>query len=252
MIGGGAVTQKGNSIMERNLARWRVPKRLWQEVKFAGATVLLLIFVGFRLLLPSISNGYVNRGSENYVAGRLDSAESQYLRAISLNPDNILAHYSLGAVYERLGDEEGAREKYKLAIAGGVDLAYKKLAKLEILAKNYTIASDLLLDGIPFAQDDVVKYEMLTNLGWARFELERYKEARERLATAIELEKRLDQKYWLMAPHCLMAKTLEKLNEEKAALEFWQNCIDVKHFRGVNNPEEDKWIYEAKQRLKLL
>lgn len=249
LAAGGALTKPGKLAVERTLRNCGFPKRTWQLAKFIAASLLLGVFVGFRLSLPRLARVYVNQGTQDYAAGQLNSAESQYLRAISLNPDNILAHYSLGAVYERLGKLDAAREKYSTAVAGGLDLAHYKLARLDILAENYNSAADLLFEGLRLAEDNVARYDIFSDLGWLRWEQTYYEEAKEHLEAAIALEQQIDQRYWKPSVHCLMAKTLEALDEGQTAIPFWENCLAYP--KGESHPREDEWIYEAKQRLDL-
>ena len=252
LAGGGALTKTGQSVIEGTLKRWQIPKHYWQESKFGAASLLLLFFVGFRLSLPRIAVVYNNTGYQDYQAGRLDSAESQYKRAIKLDPDYTEAHYNLGLLYEDLQDFKRARTEYSVAVQSGFFPAHNNLARLHILSKNYPAAVNLLLKGIFLLENDnqftqgkpLVRYSLYKNLGWARLNQSRYEDAKDALKEAIAI-KAIPQQ---ASAHCLLAQALEQLEEDKKALEAWINCD--KYPRNPDAPEEDEWIHQAKQRLK--
>lgn len=259
LIGGGSITKKGQIVVDRTLTQWKVPKRLWQEVKFGGATVLLLLFVGFRLSLPRISVRYNNSAIEDYLVGNLDSAESKLKRALELNPGYVRAHYNLGVVYEDLGKREEAQVQYNLAVAGAFVPAYNNQARLSILFGNYATAVNLLEKGIALAKindtdenpendtSPVVEHDLWKNLGWARYEQGYYFDAEESLKTAIEVADISNDLQQEAAPHCLLAQTYERLEEHKNAQISWQGCL--KFPRNPDNAEEDGWQKMAQERL---
>ena len=244
LTAGSALTKTGQQAIERILTSLDVPKRFHQEVKLVLAALLVLGLVAFRLSLPRIAGFYNNRGIENYVAGRLSSAQHDFNRALKLNPDYVQAHYNLGSLYEDLQDLENAHTEYKIAVVGGLDAAYNNLARLYILEGNYTAAVSLLLDGLGLAQDGEVKYDMLKNLGWARLGQERYAEADVYLQEAIGLAS--DK-----APaHCLLAQVLQGQEATtRALMDEWKNCL---RYASSYNPDEDAWIGLARQRLESL
>lgn len=259
LMGGGAITQKGQAIVNSTLIRWKVPKRLWQEVKFGAATVLLLMFVGFRLSLPTIAVRYNNSALKDIVAGNLDGAESKLKRALELNPTYTRAHYNLAGVYEYLGKIKEAKIQYNLAVAGGFVPAYNNQARLYILSKDYANAVNLLTRGIALAKsndtdksprndtDPVVEHDLWKNLGWARFKQGYPADAKESLKTAIVIADRHDDLEQEAAPHCLLAQTYEELGKQADTKVAWQACLS--YARNPNNPEEDEWQQMARKRL---
>jgi tetratricopeptide (TPR) repeat protein len=239
---GGALTGAGRKGVERILQGLNIPRRSWQVVRVGLAMVLLLGLLGFRLSLPQIAVSYNNRGLQNYLSGRLDSAQFDYSRALKLNPDYVEAHYNLGLLYEDLQDFDRARAEYQIAVQGGLDAAYNNLARLHILGEDYSASVSLLLTGLELAQEDQVKCDMLKNLGWARLGQARYSEAEIYLRAAIELA--TDE-----APaHCLLAQVLDGLGDATGALLEWENCL---RFADARNADEDAWIGLARQRIEM-
>ena len=183
------------------------------------------------------------RGLEKYIAGEWAIAQSKFERAIGLNPDDAEAHYNLGRLYEKLQDLDQAKAQYRLALRGGLDVAYNALARLSIQNKKYPEAVSLLLKGLEIVpkEDDQVRYALLKNLGWARLKQQRYAEAESNLREAI----RLDQKR--ASAHCLLAQVLEeRKGAPKSALKEWEICL---RYANPRYPEEDIWIGMAQERI---
>ena len=238
LAAGGALTLAGQEAIKRVLSSLNVPTYHWQEAKLALAVLLLGILVSLRLSLPGIAIWYNNHGLQNYGAGRLTSAQFDYLRAIKLNPDYPEAHYNLGFLYEDLQQIEEAKGEYLAAVQGRLDAAYNNLARLYILDKNYIAAVPLLKQGLLLTNDDAVKYDLHKNLGWARLGQARYEEAIAELQAAIALAPN-------QAPaHCLLAQVLESQGND--AKPEWEICL---RFADSSRPDEDMWIGLARQRL---
>lgn len=240
LAAGGVLTQAGREIVEFILTNLKIPKRLWQGAKLSFAVLLLLGLVAFRLSLPRLAVFYNNRGLDNYLAGRLTSAQLDYTRAIQLNSDYAEAHYNLGLLYEDMQDFDQARKEYRIAAQGGLHTAYNNLARLYILDGNDSAAVSLLLTVLDPVREEMVRYDMLKNLGWARLGQARYAEAEMHLRSAINLAS--DQ-----APaHCLLAQALEGEGDTAGAMAEWEYCLK---YAAGNNPDEDTWIGIARKRF---
>ena len=230
LAAGGALTTAGRKLTDRFLRSFGVPVRFLQEAKAVVAVLILLGLIGFRLSLPDIARFYNNRGVAQHQAGRLTTALRDFLRALSLDPNYIAAHYNLGLVYEDMGDFDEAAVQYRFATQGDFDLAFINLARLYILDGAYSQAASLLEVRLLQAEEADVRYDMLKNLAWARIDQERYAEALTRLQEALELRSEL-------APaHCLMAQALEGLNRTDEAMSAWEDCLA---YASVFRPDED-------------
>ena len=256
LASGGALSQTGQKAVEGTLKQWRVPKYWWQEAKFGAAGLLLLFFIGFRLYLPQIAVKYNNFGFQDYQKGQLDSAESKYKRAIELNPNYTQVHYNLGILYEDLQDLKQAQTQYSLAIQSGFPPANNNLARLYILSKKVPVAVNLLFKGIYQLENEpkfqkikgkeLIQYSLWKNLGWARLKQERYQEAKDALETAITIENIPKQ----ASAYCLLSQVLEKLDSNQKA--FQEALVDCLQYPiNPHNPEEDEWVYQAQQKLKI-
>ena len=236
LAAGGALTNLGRHLLERVQVKRKFPSFFG----FILATLLLSIFLVFGLSLPTIAIVYNNRGLDHYNAGRLTSAEYDYLRALSLNSDYVEAHYNLGLLYEDLQDYSRARDQYEEARQGDLDAAYNNLARLKIRDAEFSAAVALLLDGLSLTEDETVRYDMLKNLGWARLQQGRLTEARVHLEEAVELEPRN------AAAHCLLAQVYDALVDLEMGHAEWERCLQ---YASSNNPDEDAWIGLARRAL---
>lgn len=245
------LTSNGAEGFRKFLAWLRVPAWLREEAQFVSTLILLIGLVGFWFwLLPALSDWYNKRGLAAYADGRLSQAASDYQRAIALNAENTKARFNLGNVYEDWQEFDSARKEYLLAVQGKEPEAYNNLARLYILDKKYPQAVTLLRAGIklepPF---DEVKYSLFKNLGWVRFEQQRYEEAQHALQVAIGFANRSESKSYISSPasaHCLLAQVLER-QRQPGTTQHWRQCSQLQ----VANPEEDGWVHLAEKKLKL-
>ncbi|AOW98666.1 hypothetical protein BJP34_03700 [Moorena producens PAL-8-15-08-1] len=246
LAGRSALTKPGQESIKRALTRLNIPNYLWEEVSCGIAFSLFIISVTFRLSLPEIAVFYKNIG-DRYIFDensppQFAAAISSYKRALVLNPDYVEPHYKLGVVYEKLQDKEKAIAQYKIALQDDIDRAYNNLGRMYITNKKYYQASSLLLRGLDLTKKDKVRYNLLTNLGWARLKQNRYAEAKRRLQDAITLDKEKAPAY------CLLAQVLEETGDNNTAIimKNWESCLG---YASSYNIDQDKWIDQARQRL---
>jgi tetratricopeptide (TPR) repeat protein len=241
LAAGGALTKTGQETIERLLISLNIPKHFQNEVKFGFALLLFLCLFSFRFSLPKIAIFYYNQGEQNYKANRLASAQSNYSRAIKLNPEDLKTHYELGQIYERLQDFDRARAEYQIAVQGDFGKGYNNLARLYILDKKYTAAIALLKEAqlqTKDNQDEELQYGLLKNLGWALLEQKGYEDAEDNLRQAINLASDRAPAY------CLMAQIRERQNDKEKALLEWKKCTQ---YSTYYNADEYLWIIMAQQ-----
>lgn len=239
LAAGGVLTKAGRQAVERTLQKLNIKPHYWQEIQVVLALGLVLGFLVFRLSLPRVAVSYYERGLESYVAGNLTSARASFERAIALFPDYDAAHFQLGRLHEELQDLASARAQYRIAMQGNYPAAFNQLARLHIRSGDNETAVLFLLNGLTFATEPNLLYEMHKNLGWARLGQERYPEARSHLQTAIELKPEQAPAY------CLLAQVLEQDERLTEALPYWRTCLQ---YADGRQPDEDAWIHLARQR----
>lgn len=245
------LTDSGLEGFKQFLKKWGVPKRAQEQAQFITNLGLFIFLLGLWFLLPTISDWYNKRGLKDYLDGKLGSATQNYQRAISLNADNVEAHFNLGNLYEDLQEFDSARKEYLIAVQRQLPEAHNNLARLNIQDKKYPQAAALLQQGLLNAQnaEPEVKYSLFKNLGWVRFEQKRDTEAQNALQAAIGIASNPDVEKYIMSPgsaHCLMAQVLERSNQPKDALSEWQQCQNL---GNRLNPDEDTWLHLAQEKL---
>jgi tetratricopeptide (TPR) repeat protein len=129
LTAGGALTKTEQEAGKLFFRKINLPEQSWQEIGVGLSWLLMLGLFGVRLeLLPVLATKYSNWGWHQYRKGDLSSAEEDYQRALSLNPDNEEAHFRLGLLYEDLQNFDSARTEYRLAMQGGNQPAINNLA----------------------------------------------------------------------------------------------------------------------------
>jgi tetratricopeptide (TPR) repeat protein len=244
------LTKAGQEGFDKLLEKLSIPKQYREEAKLASALLLSGILISIWFCLPLISNFYNRNGLKNYNERNLGEAEQDYLKAISLNADNMEAHYNLGNLYEEWQDLEKAKKEYQLAVAGNFPDAYNNLARLYIQEKKYPQTATLLSKGLLLAKEQnslpEVRYSLFKNLGWVRLEQGRYEEAQQALQTALGIANNLEAaKLKPSAAHCLLAQVLDK-QKQPTALEQWQKCCQL---GSRLNPDEDTWLHLSQEKL---
>ncbi len=252
LTAGGALTLVGREAGERLFRRFNIPTLYWQEIGAGLSGLLLLGLFGFRVsLLPILASRYSNWGWLHYRQGDLSSAEENYQRALSLNPDHALAHFRLGLLNEDLQKLDSARTEYLLAMQGGNQPAINNLARLYILSKKDPAAVSLITSArARFAAQNQsfepdTEYALLKNLGWARLNQKDYDEARTQLEEAMNLLPKTTPENQNRADiYCLLAQVKEAQKEE--AEQEWNQCNSK---ANILYPEEDRWRQQAQQRI---
>jgi len=256
------LTKAGQDGFEDLLKTTKVPSHWQEEAKLSATGLLSLMLLGLWLSLPAISNFYNRLGVANAEAGRLGSAQQNYQRAIALNPDNVDAHYNLGTLYENLQQFDQAQTQYAIALQGDVPQAYNNLGRLYLLPAQADpgAAVALLSAGLEvLVQQEAelkteeeffsTQYNLYKNLGWARLQQGRYKEAAFPLQAAIGVTQHPEAAAEIANPasaHCLLAQVEAQQGNQTAALKSWAECYRL---RKSTNPDEDLWGFQACQQL---
>lgn len=222
-----------------------------KEYKWA----LLLMISGYLVIhwfiFPLFSNIYNSKGLNNYHEKKFKEAKQDYLKAISLNADNIEAHYNLGNLYEDWQELEKAKKEYQIAVAGNLPDAYNNLGRLYIQEKKYPEAVNLLVKGLLLTKEKnsypEVRYKLFKNLSWVRFEQGRYEDARLTLQAAIGISTNPEAANYINpgSAHCLLAQVLDK-QKQPTALEQWQKCCQLGSWLNL---DEDPWLHLSQEKL---
>ena len=267
------LTETGKKGFDKLLERLKIAQHFHEEAKLGSSLLMTGLLLVIWLKLPSISNIYKQEGKQAQDNQKLALAEEKYLKAIELDSDNLDAYYKLATLYEELQDFANAKKQYLIAAKGGYLDAYNNLAYWYIRENKNEEAVELLNQGLKVLAKKESNWEQLTekeklnvktqkyslykNFGWARFNQKRYEDAMTYLRIAIDIAKEPKYQQYIRNPgaaFCLYAQVLPKKDKQSSqAKQCWQQChqlIESRLAAGETiNPEEDRWLYEAKQKL---
>ena len=134
----------------------------------------------------------------------------------------------------------------------GIDLLKQGLQLLEKKEQNFEQLTDLDKSDLRTEQ-----YSIYKNLGWARFQQQRYDDAVVYLLPAMDIAKNSKYQKYIRNPgaaFCIYSKILSKTDQLSSKVkENWQQCRQLIELRLAGgdtiSSEEDGWLYEAKQQL---
>ncbi len=268
------LTEKGKQGFDKILKAVKIPQYFHEEAKLGSSLLMTGLLLGIYWNLPSISNYYKLEGKRLQEQQKLALAEVQYQQAINLDSNNLDAYYKLATLYEELQDFESAKKQYTVAITGGFLDAYNNLAYWYIRENKNEEAIELLRQGLQLIEEKERDFERLTNeekfnfqsqkynvyknLGWARFQQERYDDAMTYLFPAMAIAKNTKYQQYIRSPgaaFCIYSQILSWTDGRSSeARENWQQCIELIESRlalgRTINSEEDEWLYKAREKLK--
>lgn len=241
-------------------SRERIEKLLLQIglYKNYGGRKLLLIAIAAcglllvaRLSLPFVAVYYNNWGTQALLKNDLTAAALHYERAIRLNPDYAEAHYSLANIYDRTQRYDEAITEYNRALQLKDQFGQPRnsLARLYLLRgkdrRDFEQALTLIAQELERSPtDELFRYSLYKNLGWANYKLENYPRAEDSLRQAILLRDKGDEDQGAAA-HCLLGYVLEAQHKPGAADE-WDDCVT---FARGQPDVEAVWLEYAKMKL---
>ncbi|MEL6401076.1 MAG: tetratricopeptide repeat protein [Cyanobacteria bacterium J06626_4] len=250
------LTDAGNEGVQLLFDRFELSKP--QQIRFRFGTTALLsgTLFAFWLTLPTIAKHYNFRAIALHDNGKLGSAEQNYERAISLDPDNLDAHYNLGILYEDIQELGKAETQYLIAARGDFPEAYNNLARLYLQSPDNNLNKSLALlsQGLRLADEQEsfpeTEFSLYKNLGWALLQQEEYSFAASALDEAISIYEQLpsSEQEFVANPgsaYCLFAQVRETLGNQDV-LPVWQRCCQL---GDRSNPEENAWLTMARDRF---
>jgi tetratricopeptide (TPR) repeat protein len=187
----------------------------------------------------------------NLLGGAMSAARDrenfkQSLEAATLNPADASAHYNLGLIYQRRGDNEHARTSFQRAIeidADETDAHYQ----LGRIARQEGRLADAIshFDSVVERDADHSQSEIWREIGRAYFQANQFEDA----LAAFErfLEKRHSDAEGLY----LYGKTLYQLGRKEEAVEQMRACAEaVRTAPAYKYRSEKRWMHEAQAFLR--
>lgn len=250
------LTDAGNEGVQLLFERFELSKPGQIRLRFGTTALLAGSLFTFWLTLPTIARHYNSQGVTLQDEGKLGSAEQNYNRAISLDPDNLDAHYNLGTLYEDIQEFDKAKTQYLIAARGDFPEAYNNLARLYLQSPENNVNKSLALlnQGLRLADEQKSppenKFGLYKNLGWALLQQEEYAFAVSALDEAISIYEQLpsDEQEYVANPgsaYCLVAQAQEATGQTDT-LSAWQRCCQL---GDRSTPEENAWLTMARERF---
>jgi tetratricopeptide (TPR) repeat protein len=251
LLAGGTLFDAGRERIEKLLERMGLYRNYGsRKLLLISAAACGLLLVA-RLSLPYVAVYYNNWGTRALLKNDLTAATLHYQRAIRLNPDYAEAHYSLASIYDRTQRYDEAISEYKTALQLKDQFGPPRnnLARLYLLRgsdrRDFEHALTLINQELERSPtDELFRYSLYKNLGWANYKLENYPRAEDSLRQAILLRDKGDEDQGAAA-HCLLGYVLEAQNKPGAADE-WDYCVT--YARGQQDVEA-VWLEYARMKL---
>lgn len=248
--------EQANRFQLSTLAENFITQSVYRKHKIAGLRFVIISATILAIAIPIVGTSewltiFVNdRGQEKYDDGDMQAAIGLYNLALTIRPGYKEALYNRGRAYEDQKDFNKARADYEVAKSQGYISAFVQLAHLSIVEEhNYLKALKLSEEGLKVSKNtnaiesDIsqIQYPLLKNLGWARLELGKYREAEDALQEAISLDMQRGSAY------CILAQVFKAHGSQTKEKENWIKC---KNFGDPSHPDEKGWIDLANIRLK--
>jgi tetratricopeptide (TPR) repeat protein len=169
-------------------------------------------------IAPANADAHTLLGTILDQRGRTQAAEREYLAALRFNPRSITARANLGVLLARTGRSKAAAETFEavLKVVPDHPQATINLALLYAARGDYSQAVPLFARA---RRQEPTNLTVLSQLGFALYQLKRADEAAEVLATAASLVPNDPDVLYLSG----LVAALR--GESKAALEFWQRAL---------------------------
>ncbi|MEM0981083.1 MAG: tetratricopeptide repeat protein, partial [Cyanobacteria bacterium P01_H01_bin.58] len=256
---GGVLTDSGRQLIEQILDNSGIGRHWWQETKLGLSLALLAALTGFHTALPWLSEQTAMQGQTLATEGNFRAAEAAYQRATNLDTSNGQAYHDLGQLYADWNRDDDAQEQFLLAVKEGYLPAFNSLATVYLENAESGEAVSILttalngIDETPETQS--VRAELLSSLGWARVQQERYVEAETALEESIALQQDISSQSTVATsaeptnaqPYCLLFQAAQQLEDTSTAVQAAETCTSR---ANTLNVQEDRWAYDAREYLR--
>ena len=242
------------------------PEQHIRMMAWMSLVVFLVILALQQWVLPyPLATYYNNQGVVARTQGNIQQAEGLFQRAAALNPNRVVPYYNLAEAYQKIGFSKQAQSWYEKAIQGDANFApaYRGLGQVDNENGDFAIAERVLMAGLQtnFISDDdvtpkVIKYSLLSNLGWSYFGQGKLELARTIFLEALAFEPELKAlgdlhgaEYRLALPHFYLAQIYERASDVPNARLQWEDCLRFLDAGELNQRER---ILIAQQHLQAL
>lgn len=129
-------------------------------------------------------------GNVHDLRGELPASRDAFRRALEANASGSLAHYNLGAVLERLGEEDEAEDCYRHALESDDEpgTMYEAAAALGALLRRNGRLEEAAMVYEQYLDEDPINVDILVEHGICLSDLDEFDQAVERFELALTLE----------------------------------------------------------------
>lgn len=234
-------TEADNAWLEAVFGRLGIHRPYFPYSKTAVVVLLFVLTVSIRELLPHWAAIYNESGVKLYNSGDIPGAIRRLDHAVTLNPDDVGAHYNLARALTDLPAYDRAAAEYQATLyldsrffPAYSGLSYMYLAHKSDSAQALTI-TEMGLKLNPSDQD--VRYALFKNRAWAELGLHCLRQAEGDVARALSY--RPDS----AAAHCILAQVQEARGRN--ATGEWKDCLSNANREYI----EPAWLAVARERI---
>lgn len=253
LVAGGALTDKGQKVVQNILKKLDIPPHFHSEVTLGASALLLLGAYGVYSSLPRLAQYYYQKGLHAQRAGNQYAAIEYFQESISFDPNNSEPHTHLAEVYQNLERFQEAQIEYQDGLLKGDITALNGMGTLS-LATAETEAGDVgeltgLFDaevlfriGLNQVEDGNERLQAIlhTNLGItlmkrakteadaSEAQQQLFTEASEHFQQAIRIQQQsetINQTYPSQGvAYCFLAGVYEQGGNSALAAGYWETC----------------------------
>jgi tetratricopeptide (TPR) repeat protein len=225
---------------------WLYDKTSKQQFKpvIAACAALIILFLACNYQIKGIDpyrsdfdGSYAKLGSAFVKTGQYDEAIKSFESAIRLNPENAQFHLNMGNTLFLKGDIGLAQKVYMTTIDLDASYAeaYNGLGNVFVAKQQLDLAGPLYQKAIELGPK---KPEYYSNLGFVYYDQGFYKNAISQQHEALKIDPEFTNSYYGLA------LAFEASGQHEKAIFHWQKFMSLS--------KEDKWLEEARKRLKRL
>ncbi|WP_071517735.1 tetratricopeptide repeat protein [Geitlerinema sp. PCC 9228] len=280
VIAQSSLTSKGQERVKAFLRNTGIPDYLYSEVLFGASALLLLVSY---VVYDQLPERLLKQGKEYQNNGNLSQAETRYLQALNLDPENSDINLSLGEVYESLGSLDQALSQYRVAALEGTPKALNNMGHVylhrynPVKRRNTPIVAETFLRlGLQRASLEVenqedsqkqenkaeklqTKYLLQQNLGWSLLMQKEYDEAEKYLEASRDTYDEIldsepnspgkevkEEEKIAMASECLLTQVYQIQQRSTDEINsMYQACLDRSLPQSV---DQYKWLMSVGER----
>lgn len=192
---------------------------LWKKLGFIIDTKN---FPSHHILNEQLGVYFNNLGYENYLLWELNTAQKYFLIALKCDQNLSNIYYNLGLVYEQMQHWESAINYFQQGFEQHTNYqALVKITDILILQGEIKIVKEKIMSVLDNVNNEEVKNQLLTNLGYTYFLGEDNLKAKEYIQASLAINPNLQ------FTNYLMAEILDRENKQEEALKYWQKCLDL-------------------------